>query len=266
MKPWHWYFLEPSGSIRVGVLFEGDTNPQGWTDHGLAGNGYPAPSAYRYALLVKSGANGSWSSEWTIKNKNEESQMIFGINDEKLGDNTGAFTVKVTEIAPLYSCSQYNCPSLDDHRGWIPWIMTGGASTKPPDSSSPSPSKPCEGKTSDGLLADFLFDVYCGSMKSSPIPAQGCTRPDALKLAKKLVGYGCYINETEGPPQGSGCTGGGGEKQFKFCVTCYNSSGPIYNTLSDTACTEDQAKQRILNNLPSTTSSCSATIWKGSCP
>lgn len=128
IKKGYRYCFSSSGSIRVGVLFEGDTEPRGWYTHDRCGSGCPAPEAYKFALLVKVGDEG-WGSVSELSclsrlgTKHDGLQMMFGINDTKLDDNTGAFTVTVTESGPSYPCKNA-CPPFiwyPPRFGWYEW-------------------------------------------------------------------------------------------------------------------------------------------------
>jgi hypothetical protein len=70
-------------------------------------------------------------------------------------------------------------------------IYGGSARRVPLD--RPKRLGPCGTRTPDGQMKSFSFPVYCGVLRHYDAPAEGCTREEALALARKLVGYGCYI-------------------------------------------------------------------------
>ncbi len=195
MRPGFVYRMTAVGSIRVGVFGETGTPPDGWVPQGPAGPGFPAPDSYTFSLLYRVGPVGQWQllgSGLSVAKLGPHdpagTQLIFGINDNKLSDNSGAFLVTVTEFALGTKC----CPKLP------PPPMGGGfgSSTSGGSQPSPQPHLPCAGKTPDGRYQSFQFPMYCGSSFSRNIPVEACTRADAYTQAQALVkseGINCYL-------------------------------------------------------------------------
>lgn len=245
----HHYSLDVYGRIRVGVVFEGDTEPRGWYTQGPAGPGFPAPRLFKYGLLWKSGTSGSWQGyDGTVLLKTPQ-ELFFGINDNNFDSNTGAFLVRIYEKEPESYCANA-CGG-----GGPEFFPPMSGTTSPPATGDIPESKPCGSQTPDGQVRWFSFDVYCGTMRTYTAGADGCTRAEALERAKRLVGYGCFINEIEGKPipyspptpaPGSPCS----QQLFAFCVACDSGAGPFYSQPSAYACTSAEAKTKILAARP----------------
>lgn len=250
LKKGYRYRVSVTGTIRVGVVGEGPTDPEGWTSQGAAGPGFPAPDLPKFALLAKFGPGGSWRSigrEFSISSG--DVPLILGINDTVFRDNTGAFTVALTELASTPSC----CPIQNGPPAADPPVATStpGPSSGPP----PEPALPCAGITPDGRLLEIQFDKFCHNAYAGPVTGTGCTREEARQQVRaNLQGSGCRINETDAPPKPpdepasnpgtAPCT----EVVFRFCLKCDNGRG---ETVSDEACTEAEAAATILSGRPS---------------
>lgn len=190
MKPGFTFRMTAAGSIRVGVLGETGTPPEGWMQQGVAGAGYPAANEATYSLLYKAGINGKWralGSSAIIAKLDAgvgRATMFFGINDQKLSDNSGMFVVTLTELKIVEECVVAPPPS-----GYMPSMPGGRAST---DKSRLRPSPPglkvpCAGQTADGRRVAFQFPLYCGGNFSRNIPVEACTRAEALTEARAFA-------------------------------------------------------------------------------
>ncbi len=196
MRAGNLYRMTATGSIRVGVFGETGTPPDGWVPQGSAGNGFPDPDSYTFSLLYRVGPTGQWqllgSGQATAKLGPHDpagAQIFFGINDNKLSDNTGFFNVIVTELAPSTKCAVPPPPPPT----YIAYGSSSGSSTK---TKPTPPALPCAGKTPDGRMQSFQFPLYCGSNFSRNIPIEACTRAEALPQAQAFArssGPNCYL-------------------------------------------------------------------------
>lgn len=264
LKAGHNYVLRASGKIRVGVIFEGDTEPTGWDQE--AGDNFPAPGWNKYALIYKIDKNGRWKSltgKAAFIHADRLSTLYLGINDDRLDDNRGAFTASITEYGFIHACCSAGGGSWTGIGGGGTGetsTSTGGTSTGTSGTNSSgtggsTPKGPCAGTTSNGALLQFNFGVYCGSSRNGEVVGQGCDRPQALTWARNTLPYGCFINETEGtpiaiplPPTNTTetCT----TKTFQLCVACNDGGGDVDTSVYVGACTEDGAKTSVLIGRP----------------
>ena len=189
MKTGFAYKLSAVGSIRVGVFGETGTPPDGWVPQGAAGPGFPAPDTFTFSLLYRVGSGGPWrpmgTGPWMAKlgpGDAPGSELMFGINDNKLSDNTGAFLATITEVAIGTKC----CSAATSQPN--PMIFgrssSSTAASKPPSSAQ---NLPCAGKTPDGRRQSFQFPLYCSGNFSRNIPVEACTRAEALTEAQLLA-------------------------------------------------------------------------------
>ena len=193
MKPGNRYVMTATGSIRVGVFGETGTPPDGWVPQGPAGNGFPDPDAYTFSLLYRVGSTGAWqmlgSGQSVARlgpNDPPGTQIVFGINDTKLGDNSGFFNVIITEYVTGTKCGVPPPP---------PTAGIGYARSSPSQSAPPPPPPlPCAGKTSNGRMQGFQFPAVCAGTISRVFPIEACTRADALTQAQAFAkADGCIL-------------------------------------------------------------------------
>jgi hypothetical protein len=192
LRPGFAYRLTATGSIRVGVFGETGTPPEGWEPQGPAGSGFPAPDAFTFSLLYRVGSN-PWRmlarGPFLVKvgpNDPAGSPILFGINDNKLNDNTGSFTVTIAEIALIDQCVDRPPVQTTPPRYFGGAVMQGSSGKQPSKPLSGS-NLPCAGKTSDGRKQGFQFPLYCSGTLQRYIPVEACTRAEALAEAQALA-------------------------------------------------------------------------------
>ena len=193
MKPGNRYVMTATGSIRVGVFGETGTPPDGWVPQGPAGNGFPDPDSYTFSLLYRVAPTGAWQllgSGQSVARLGPHdppgTQILFGINDNKLSDNSGFFNVIVTEYATSTHCGVPPPP---------PTASIAYARSSPSQSTpAPQPLLPCAGKTADGRMQGFQFPAVCAGSIQRVFPAEACTRADALAQAQAFAkADGCIL-------------------------------------------------------------------------
>jgi hypothetical protein len=198
IRPGFTYKMTATGSIRVGVFGETGTPPEGWVPQGPAGNGYPAPDSYTFSLLFRVGSTGPWQwlgGQGLAKLGPRDAagaELMFGINDNNLGNNTGSFAVTVTEVAVGTKC----CVSAAPVSGFY-GLFKASPSQRAPRPTSTS-NQPCAGRTPDGQKQSFQFPLYCSSTFNRYIPVEACTRAEALAEAQahaKSQPPNCYLAE-----------------------------------------------------------------------
>jgi hypothetical protein len=188
MRRDRYYRLEASGSIRVGIIGETGTPPDGWVPQGPAGPGFPAPDTYSFALLYRIGS-GPWahagaSTQIRLKPSDPDgASLSFGINDNRLNDNAGVFIVNVTELQPVMGCRVPPSPPTKGFTGAVAYGKPGAAR---PSSSGGSAGR-CAGRTPDGQPQSFQFPLYCSGTFQRNIPVEACTRAEALAEAQGYV-------------------------------------------------------------------------------
>lgn len=192
IQPGFAFRMTAGGSIRVGVFGETGTPPQGWEPQGMAGNGYPSPDSYTFSLLYRIGNTGQWKmlgpgpliAKLGPKDRPQDAQIQFGINDTKLNDNNGAFVVTLVQVAITEQCKPYvpvqAGPPMIGRAGTVKGRPAGGGG-------GGSAQLPCDGKTPDGQRQVFQFPLYCGGTFSRNIPIEACTRAEALPEAQAFA-------------------------------------------------------------------------------
>ncbi len=185
IRPGFRYVMTAAGSIRVGVIGETGTPPDGWVPQGPAGNGFPDPDAPTFSLLFRIGATGPWqllgsgqATAYLGASDAPGSQIQFGINDNKLGDNTGLFNVVLTEFVMGTRCGVPPQPPPPMGGSYRP-----GTSSGTPQVSS----GPCGSQTPNGQMQSFQFSAICPGLYTRVFPAQACTRESALTQAQALA-------------------------------------------------------------------------------
>ena len=185
LRPGFGHRLTADGSIRVGVFGETGTPPEGWEPQGAAGQRFPAADAFTFSLLYRVGTN-----PWRMLARGPHlvqvgptspagSEIIFGINDNKLDDNSGGFVVTITELALTERCE-----AAAPARTATPYLFKPG---QPAGSRVSGTTLPCAGRTADGRAQSFQFPLYCGGSFSRHIPVEACTRAEALAEAQALA-------------------------------------------------------------------------------
>ena len=189
MRPGYYYRMTAVGSIRVGVIGETGTPPDGWVPQGPAGPGFPDPDSYTFALLYRVGPAGLWqllgSGQAVAKLGPRDapgSELIFGINDNNLSDNSGLFIVTLTEYAPAPSCCNVVPPG-----GGAVILYSSPASSSSSTKSSNTSHPPCAGKSPNGQYQSFQFQMVCAGNIQRQIPVEACTRADAVQQAQAFA-------------------------------------------------------------------------------
>jgi hypothetical protein len=155
--------------------------------HGTYGSGFKDPNAPTFSLLFRIGPTGDWQLLGTgqatayLGANDPPGQILFGVNDNKLSDNTGSFNVVVTEYVMGTSCGAPSQPPP------AAAYYRSGASSVTSSGTSHAPSGPCPGVTPDGKMQSFQFSMVCPGPYTRVIPAQACTRSDALTQAQTFA-------------------------------------------------------------------------------
>jgi hypothetical protein len=193
LQPGDRWVMTASGSIRVGVFGETGTPPEGWVPQGDAGPGFPESDAPTYSLLFRIGPAGAWHWLGTEavatlgKYDPPGSQIYFGINDNKLSDNSGLFNVVLTQTVLGTKCAVPPLPAS---------VGIGFSSSSSSTSHAPmhTTAGPCAGTTSDGRMLSFQFPVTCPTPLPKTIPVEACTRAAAITQAQALArADGCAL-------------------------------------------------------------------------
>ena len=202
VRPGFQYRMTAAGSIRVGVFGETGTPPDGWVPQGPAGDGkgFPDPSAYTFGLLFRKGGSawdyvGAGPTVATLNSHDAPgSEVLFGINDNNLSDNTGVFIVTMAEYQQVTKCVTPTAPP----QGGI-YYTTGGTSASGSGTASSGQTShgPCAGQTPNGQNLNFQARIYCSdSSLQYIIPVPACTNPlaqqDALAFAHSY-GPSCAV-------------------------------------------------------------------------
>ena len=185
VRPGYRYVMYATGSIRVGVIGETGTPPDGWVPQGSAGNGFPDPDAPTFSLLFRIGATGAWqllgpgqATALLGAADAPGSQIFFGINDNRLNDNTGLFNVLLTEYVTGARCGVPPQPPP----------LSGGSFRSGTSGGTPHVSSgPCGSQTPNGQMQSFQFPAVCPGPSTRVFPAQACTRAEALTQAQAFA-------------------------------------------------------------------------------
>lgn len=146
-----------------------------------------------YSLLYRIGPAGAWqwlgSGAVAMLGKSDPpgTQIFFGINDNKLSDNSGLFNVILTPTVLGTKCALPQSPPNAD-------IGYATSSTSSSHTLPRTTSGPCAGSTPDGRTLSFQFPVRCPTPLSKMVPVQACTRAAAITQAQALArADGCIL-------------------------------------------------------------------------
>jgi hypothetical protein len=103
------------------------------------------------------------------------SQIMFGINDNNLRDNSGQFNVVITEYTP--GPAKCETPAQPGP-GPILGLRVGSSTTN-----SPTNTPPCAGQTPNGQRQDFPFSMVCAGQQIHNFSESACSLGDAQTMA-----------------------------------------------------------------------------------
>jgi hypothetical protein len=87
--------ITASGSIHAGVILTGENGPRGW-DWIDPSPKFPLPGSHPYGLLAKINTDYQYvGSGEQFKRPFANGRLYLRVNDDKPGNGSGAFTVKI---------------------------------------------------------------------------------------------------------------------------------------------------------------------------